>query len=199
MNGFEASARIRQLEQQAGAGARIPNIAMTAHAMRGAREECLRHGMDAYLTKPIDTDALWQELDGLAQDGQAVASEQRPVMPPELAQDTPPAVVADFARARQTMDGDLALFDELAQMCLRDVPAQLALAHDSLAQADPLALREAAHAIKGMVSMFGADRTERAAAALEKLAPDLPRAAGALAELDHAVGEFMTALHNHRW
>jgi HPt (histidine-containing phosphotransfer) domain-containing protein len=167
--------------------------------------------MDAYLTKPIDTEALWLELDSLAQRGDAASAQFAPNMPtmpittatpssPATAvRDEAPAAVADFTRARQTMDDDLALFDELAQMCLRDLPVQLELARHGLTQADPPAMREAAHAIKGMVSMFGADRTERAAVTVEQQAADLPQATRALAALDQAAGEFMSMLHAHRW
>ncbi|HYE87624.1 MAG TPA: response regulator [Vicinamibacterales bacterium] len=51
MNGFDATRHIREHEQVS--GAHTPIVAMTAHAMRGDRENCLAAGMDDYISKPI--------------------------------------------------------------------------------------------------------------------------------------------------
>jgi two-component system sensor histidine kinase/response regulator len=63
MDGLEATARIRDLEQQRGATQHIPIIAMTANAMKGDKERCLEAGMDGYVTKPVKRQILFAEID----------------------------------------------------------------------------------------------------------------------------------------
>jgi CheY-like chemotaxis protein len=60
MDGFEVTAQVRARELQG--GARLPIIAMTAHAMVGDRERCLRPGMDGYVAEPIDAETLALEI-----------------------------------------------------------------------------------------------------------------------------------------
>jgi len=52
MNGFEATAAIREKERLR--GGHIPIIAMTAHALKEDEKRCLDAGMNAYVSKPID-------------------------------------------------------------------------------------------------------------------------------------------------
>ena len=60
MDGFEATTAIRALE---GDTRRVPIIALTAEALAGDRERCLRAGMDDYLSKPVRAEQLQAALD----------------------------------------------------------------------------------------------------------------------------------------
>lgn len=61
MDGYQATALIRQMETQSGRRHRI--VAMTANAMDGDREKCLNAGMDDYLAKPIQLETLQTTLE----------------------------------------------------------------------------------------------------------------------------------------
>ncbi|HEY2844581.1 MAG TPA: response regulator [Bryobacteraceae bacterium] len=63
MDGFAATAMIREQEQRS--GQHIPIIAMTAHALKGDHERCLAEGMDAYVSKPIRRDELFTTVERL--------------------------------------------------------------------------------------------------------------------------------------
>jgi CheY-like chemotaxis protein len=64
MDGFEATACIRNSKDRQISG--VPIIALTAHAVPGYREKCLKAGMNGYLTKPIDPSRLTEILSSYA-------------------------------------------------------------------------------------------------------------------------------------
>lgn len=66
MDGYEATRRIRALEDPARAKIRI--LAMTANAFEEDRRAAFAAGMDGFLSKPIDIDELWKTLRRLLQD-----------------------------------------------------------------------------------------------------------------------------------
>jgi len=61
MNGWQATAAIRDREQAS--GSHLPIIAMTAHAMKEDIDRCLAAGMDGYVSKPFRIEELLKELD----------------------------------------------------------------------------------------------------------------------------------------
>ncbi len=64
MSGIEATEAIRKFES--GTDNHIPIIGITAYAMTGDQEKCLKAGMDGYLTKPLDCDLLCESIDKLS-------------------------------------------------------------------------------------------------------------------------------------
>ncbi len=61
MDGFEATKRIREKEQES--GLHLPIIALTAHAMQGDKERCLAAGMDGYVSKPVKVEELFSVIE----------------------------------------------------------------------------------------------------------------------------------------
>ena len=64
MDGFEATAAIREREKVSGSPHQVV-IAMTAHAIAGDRERCLKAGMDGYVSKPFRIAELLKEIEAL--------------------------------------------------------------------------------------------------------------------------------------
>jgi PAS domain S-box-containing protein len=65
MDGFEATGMIREFQDQCGEV--TPIIAMTAHALKGDREQCIRAGMNDYVSKPIQIKELLRAIDSVSQ------------------------------------------------------------------------------------------------------------------------------------
>ena len=61
LNGFEATAAIRELEEDSSTHRFI--VAMTAEAMKGDREKCLEAGMDDYISKPFKPEDLQRVIE----------------------------------------------------------------------------------------------------------------------------------------
>ncbi|MEM5470581.1 response regulator [Hoeflea sp. AS60] len=62
MNGLEATAAIREIEEREGL-VPTPIIAVTAHSLKGDEDRCLAAGMDDYLSKPISPEKLGAMID----------------------------------------------------------------------------------------------------------------------------------------
>jgi CheY-like chemotaxis protein len=197
MDGFEAAAAIRARE--AVSGCHTPIIAITAHALEGDRDRCLAAGMDAYVSKPIRAQELFELLEGLAPpilDGgpppaRAPARDGGP--PPAAPHAAPPAF--DMAAALKRVDGDLDLLKELAGLFLSDCPHRMAEIRNAIAERDATRLGHAAHALKGSVANFAAHRAVEAAKHLERdaLEQRWERARDDWAVLETAIDHLMPA------
>jgi signal transduction histidine kinase/DNA-binding response OmpR family regulator/HPt (histidine-containing phosphotransfer) domain-containing protein len=190
MNGFEATAALRKLEEQT--GLHVPIIAMTAHAMKGDQERCLAAGMDGYLSKPIDAARLFETLESLDGLEDTSSNGVPPAAPPQPVPDDPWDQVAALAR----VGGDEDLLRETSGLLLSELPGLLGNVHAALKKQDAVALERAAHKLKGSLGIFEARNACAAARRLEEFgrAGDLDGAATTLQALDEETARLTPAL-----
>jgi signal transduction histidine kinase/DNA-binding response OmpR family regulator len=185
MDGYEAAAVLRAKEQAA--GGHIPIIAMTAHAMKGARETCLAAGMDSYVSKPLQAKALFDAIEGLVPAPAADASE-----PPAANA----AAVLDWKVLIDRVGGDEELLREVVTVFLGECPRLLQEVRAAIDREDAPRLRLTAHALKGAAATFGARAACETAEELEQLgcAGNLTQAPAALTILAGEIARLRSAL-----
>ncbi len=204
MDGFQLTAAIRADEAAAGLGQHVPIVALTADALTGTAELCERAGMDGYLTKPIDTQALWTTLRSFlpqAMDLRRPAGSAKPVAAPIVApQPARPAIdpdILDLDQLRQSFGA----FDADALAFLADFVAgaeqmveRIAAAH---AAGDAALVRHEAHALKGAARSTGAVQLGQIASDIQDLidAEDMESAAFFIAPLRASWEELQAGIH----
>ncbi|HME39059.1 MAG TPA: two-component regulator propeller domain-containing protein [Steroidobacteraceae bacterium] len=166
MDGYHAAREIRRIE--AGV-ARIPIIALTADAMKGAEEQCREAGMDDYLTKPLDrtrlADTIARHLDS-ARAGAKPKPNRRWPREPAAEADAP----VDWEQLMSATDGDAVFAQELVQLFVDSGDASLREISAALKLGDLAAIGSAAHSFKGSSASIRAHSTSAAAARLEEAA-----------------------------
>ncbi len=196
MDGYEATAQIRSPQSEVH-NHDIPVIAMTAHAMAGDREKCLEAGMNDYLSKPVNPQALAEMLDKwLPQErdeGQRTKDERKADTADGAGQDfantTPP--VFDKAAMMERLMGDEDLAQTVIAGFLEDIPSQIETLRGYLDAGDAPGVERQAHTIKGASANLGAEILRQVAFEMEKAgkAGDLDNVASLIADLD---GQFDT-------
>jgi signal transduction histidine kinase/CheY-like chemotaxis protein len=163
MSGLEATKQIRGWEKEH--GGHIPIIALTAYAMKGDRENCLAHGMDGYLPKPIQPRELYRTIQ------EQVLAHPQPAAEAALPA-RPTADLLDKNEALERVDHDLDLLRTLVTVYVDTTPGQLDALKQAASQRQMVTVHRLAHALKGAVSNFGQGTAWRAALRLERIAAD---------------------------
>jgi HPt (histidine-containing phosphotransfer) domain-containing protein len=158
--------------------------------MEGDRQRCLAAGMDGYVTKPIRLDELYAAVDSV------LAISPPASTPIAQAAPAPTSALVDLAAALARVQGRE---DHLRQLiglfeneCVKLVPEM----RQAIATADHLALRRAAHTLKGSAACFGARAVTDAAQHLELLGRDanFVQAVPACAALEAEIGRVLPLL-----
>jgi signal transduction histidine kinase/CheY-like chemotaxis protein/HPt (histidine-containing phosphotransfer) domain-containing protein len=182
MDGFEATARIR--ERESGLARRTPIVAMTAHALQEEKQRCLDAGMLGHVSKPISKQALRAAVQqhalrrapaDMPTQASSFISATPPVEPVQAAlaaqvalpSALPGPALRDEASALEHLGGDRELLDELVQMFLHGLDEQLADLQRCGQANDLPRLAKLAHAQKGTTGAIGATAARSVASALE--------------------------------
>jgi HPt (histidine-containing phosphotransfer) domain-containing protein len=156
--------------------------------MKGDRDRCLAAGMDAYVSKPLRPQQLFEVLEGLvpaaAEAGSALAGSEAQ------------ATAFDLAAALERVDGDLELMKELAGLFLSECPQRMTEIRQAIDLRDASRLRQGAHTLKGSLGVFGAREAFEVAERLETdgREQDWGQAEQDWAALEEAIGRLKPAL-----
>jgi two-component system sensor histidine kinase/response regulator len=188
MNGFEATAAIRKIEETT--GGHVPIIALTAHSAEADRIECLAAGMDAFVSKPIDIDEFLSTIAKLVPRAALLASE--PVL--QTQEKRQELINTQDLMAR--FEGDTELLHQASELLRQSYPRLLEQLRDAIHRGDAEAVGRTAHTIRGSVANFGSGACMEAALKLEKIAEskDLRHAAGACGALETEIERLIPAL-----
>jgi len=174
MDGLEATKRIRQHEDQQRAedkGDRhVPIIAMTAHAMQGDREACLEAGMDAYVSKPVRSWQLLEEIAAFFPDSVAQKVETEATSGNDAAAEPDARWQVDWPAALKVVNGDRGLLQEIAGAFLQEVATVMSDLETSLKEQDHATARRLAHTIKASFRTIGVASAHDVAYECEKAA-----------------------------
>ena len=170
LDGYETTRQLRRLHRLSSL-ATLPIIALTAGAMLTERQHANDAGMDAFLTKPLDPDALIRAVRRHVERhrgtaiGVGQAAREAPTAPPPW----PPIEGIDMEDVNQRLSGDLRLFRELLSRLCQDYEdvEQLHALPTPLLPEQRAAWAARVHKLRGSAGMLGAAPLHRAATELE--------------------------------
>jgi two-component system, sensor histidine kinase and response regulator len=163
MDGLEATMKIRETF----ASDTLPILAMTANASEEDRDKCLKAGMDAHITKPIDPEVLMSELCKWITPKDIDEKVQEP---PKKAQSNN-AIVAidgiDIKAALRVVAGKQSLLNKMLTTFVADQSQATDAIKDALQNKDNELAKRLAHTLKGTAASIGAMQLQEIAAKIE--------------------------------
>jgi two-component system sensor histidine kinase/response regulator len=162
MDGYQATAAIRADPRSA----RLPIVAMTAHALAEERRRCVEAGMSGHITKPIDPEVLFQTLLSYCAQRHAARAPAADHVPD--AREPIPAIPGlDTVAGLHRVRGNTRLYRSLLLQFAEQQAGVLESVPSSLERGDLEGARRAIHTVKGVAANLGGAQLARSAAELE--------------------------------
>jgi two-component system sensor histidine kinase RpfC len=159
MGGMEALQALRLMTR---GRARLPIIMLSADVTTEAKREALEAGADAFLSKPIETTRLLEQIQSLAPGKADAARRAEPAASPAPATPAALAVInADTLRQLEELGSSVAFIEKLVNVFVTDSAGILARMEQALAARDYHEFRSLLHALKGSSASIGTDRLTR--------------------------------------
>ena len=162
MDGLETTRAIRDPATGL-AHARVPIIAMTAHAFKGDRDRCLEAGMNDYVSKPVRPQelvaAIERQLRGWT--GPTAAA------PAGAAADLDEPVIFSLQEVTERLGMDRTVLDQILTTFLEELPVQIENLRCGLREQDARLVERQAHTLKGASGIIGAQALRTAAERVE--------------------------------
>uniref|UniRef100_A0A832A074 Sensory/regulatory protein RpfC n=1 Tax=Desulfacinum infernum TaxID=35837 RepID=A0A832A074_9BACT len=173
LDGMEATRMIRKGRVTV-VDPKVPIIAMTAHALQGDREMCLKAGMDDYVSKPIRLEdlqaAMERQLKRRAEGGAVSESSEASTAWGDGGHGGVERDVLDWDELVERLAGDMDLSWEILSEFVETLPQRLAEIEDAVRIADAGLIKRLAHTLKGASANISARRLSEAALAVEQAA-----------------------------
>ncbi len=154
MDGMEATREIRSM---GGAMAKVPIVALTAHALSGDRQRFLASGMNDYLTKPIDKSAVLSCIsrwtDTIAQHHPDIEEDTRQTHSPPTKKE--PVYVDESVLLQLVRDTSADIVPELLQGYIDDARERLRQISSAVEQADAEKLEFEVHTLGSSAAAHG--------------------------------------------
>lgn len=147
MDGLEVTANIRKMNKPK---QDVPIIAITAHALIGDREKCLKAGMNEYISKPIKSFELLKMIDKLLKVDSIDAKQKVETMP------VSDNLNLDFERLNKVSLGEKSFEVELLNDYVYDAKSKYEQMQKVFEQNNMKKLSELAHTLKGSSYTVGA-------------------------------------------
>lgn len=181
LNGYEATARIRDIENVT--GNYTPIIGLTANAMKGDREKCLEAGMDDYVSKPIKLNDLFAAIDRIKEkiNKDNIMEKQPPENLPLVNLDT----------ILENLDWDYEVLESILEKFDSTVIAYMTSIETNAKKGNVSEIISLAHTLKGQCMIVEMERVVRLAEQIETLAMK-----NALAEINQLVPALKSELQS---